>query len=327
MAKTTLISLIIPVYNEEENIDSLLDRLCAVTAELGDRYRFEFVFTDNCSSDRTFDLLAGHALTDSRIRVFRFSRNFGFQRSILTGYLKARGEAAIQLDADLQDPPELIASFLEKWQDGYDVVYGVRRGRKEGPVISLGRRIYYRLINAVSDYPIARDAGDFRLISRRVIEVLRKIEGSVPYIRGTIAEIGFPQIGIPYDRAARTAGASKFNLLRLVRFGLDGLFHQSSLPLRLSGLFGVTIGLGGLVLAVYYVVRYMNDGATWPSGFATLALILLFTMMMNAFFFAIIGEYVARLYRQSKGMPVTIIDRTIDPIAPNTTDTPDQDAD
>lgn len=307
-----LISIIVPVYNEETNIPSLLERLSALHKTLEKQYDMEFVFTDNCSTDRTFELLAEHGLKDKRIRVFRFSRNFGFQRSILTGFLRARGDVAIQLDADLQDPPELIPDFLEQWENGYDVVYGIRKKRQEGRLITFTRKVYYKLLNAISDYPVAADAGDFRLISRRVIEVLRSMQSEIPYIRGTISEIGFPQVGIPYDRDARTSGESKFRLFKLIGFALDGFIHQSSLPLRLSAYFGMgTAGVGAIFL-IRYIYKFFTSGPDWPAGFATLTFLMVFTIISNAIFFAIIGEYLGRIYKRGKGLPITIIDQTID---------------
>lgn len=315
MSDKKLISIVIPVYNEEPNIDNLIPRIAAVADSLLDTYEFEFVFTDNCSEDNTFGKLAEWAEREKRIRVFRFSRNFGFQRSILTGFLKTRGEAAIQLDADLQDPPELIPQMLEKWEEGYEVVYGIRRKRKESVFLNLGRKFYYWLVDTISDeMPVARDAGDFRLISSKVINVLRSIRGNIPYIRGTIAEIGFAQTGIPYDRDARTEGESKFRPLKLISFALDGLVHQSTLPLRLSAFFGIGVGLAGIVFIGLLLFRYFVSGEDWPAGFATLSILIMLTMMMNAFFFAIIGEYIGRLYGNNKGMPISVVDQVIEPV-------------
>jgi len=172
-----------------------------VMAQVADRYDFELLFTDNHSSDNTFGVLERLARRDPRVRALRFSRNFGFQRSILTGYLSARGDAAVEIDCDLQDPPSLILEFLRQWESGYRVVYGIRTGRKEGWGMNATRRLFYRLIDSLSEDELPLDAGDFRLVDRCVLEELRKIEDSQPYLRGTIAALGFDQIGIPYHRA------------------------------------------------------------------------------------------------------------------------------
>ena len=170
---------------------------------------FEFVFTDNASTDATFQKLAEVALTEPRVRVFRFSRNFGFQRSILFNLLEARGRAAIQIDADLQDPPELCSEFLKKWEEGYEVVYGIRRQRPEGLLLKLARKMHYRLLRALSEIEVPVDAGDFRLVDRKVIENLRNLKDRDPYLRGIIASIGFSQIGIAtIGSSAGLAGAN-----------------------------------------------------------------------------------------------------------------------
>ena len=307
-----LISIVSPVYNESENISRLYEALIHEADKLKDNYEFEFVFTDNCSEDDTFEKLAKLAETDSRIRVIRFSRNFGYQRSILTGYLNARGQAAIQLDADMQDPPSMIPSFLENWRNGYDVVYGVRERRDESPFMEKTRKLFYWVVDTLSEQAIPRNAGDFRLVGRRVIEELRRLDAGTPYIRGTISEIGFAQIGIPYKREDRTAGKTKFNLPRLVTFALDGILNHSILPLRLAAFVGIGCSIITILGIFYYSFWYLIGGADWPAGFATTTVLLLFSISLNALFLGIIGEYLGRLYMNSKGMPITIIDKEID---------------
>ncbi len=217
-----LISICVPVYNEQDNLEPLFQRLYAVFDKEPD-YSFELLFTDNHSEDKTFERLTEMAQKDKRIRVLRFSRNFGFQPSIMTNFLNARGDAAIQLDCDLQDPPEMIHDFLRQWEQGYKVVYGVRKTRPEAWWLYTMRRLYYRLIDFISEVHLPYDAGDFRLIDRSIIELLRQNSDRRPYLRGLIASMGFKQIGIPYDREARFAGRSKFNLLRLFSLAFDGI--------------------------------------------------------------------------------------------------------
>ena len=207
-----LISICIPVFNEEGNIEPLYEALIPIMQQVRDRYDFELLFTDNHSTDRTFEVLAGLARRDRRVRAIRFSRNFGFQRSIVTAYSNARGDAAVQIDCDLQDPPSLILDFLQKWEAGYRVVYGIRTTRQEGWWMNATRKVFYRLIDSLSEDPLPVDAGDFRLIDRRVLNELLKFEDNQPYLRGTIAALGFEQIGIPYSRAERQHGESKFSL-------------------------------------------------------------------------------------------------------------------
>jgi glycosyltransferase involved in cell wall biosynthesis len=308
----SLISLIVPVFNEEENIFPFHEAMTAVLSSLEDRFRFEFIFTDNHSTDRTFALLTELSKKDPRVRVFRFSRNFGYQRSILTGYTRARGDAAIQLDVDLQDPPTLIPVFLEHWEEGADVVYGVRVQRAEGAGINFMRVIFYRLVDMLSEEKIPVDAGDFRLISRRVIDILVSYRDANPYLRGTIATLGFRQDGIRYQRQARTRGESKFPFSKLMSLALDGILNHSIVPLRFATFFGLAISLITLLMMIGYSVSRLILGSTWPAGFTTLAALILISISINAMLLGVIGEYLGRMYRQVREAPLTIIETSIE---------------
>jgi glycosyltransferase involved in cell wall biosynthesis len=307
-----LVSRIVPVFNEEANIFPFHQAVVEVLGQLEDRFRFEFVFTDNHSTDRTFALLTELSRKDPRVRVFRFSRNFGYQRSILTGYTRARGEAAIQLDVDLQDPPALIPVFLEHWQDGADVVYGVRVQRAEGVGISFARVLFYRLVDMLSEEKIPVDAGDFRLISRRVIDILIAYRDASPYLRGTIATFGFRQDGVKYQRHARTRGESKFPFSKLMSLAIDGILNHSIVPLRFATFFGLAISLITLLMMVGYSLSRVAFGSSWPAGFTTLAALILISISVNAMLLGIIGEYLGRMYRQVREAPLTIIEASID---------------
>ncbi|MDR3736622.1 MAG: glycosyltransferase family 2 protein [Acidobacteriaceae bacterium] len=308
-----LVSIIVPVLNEEANIQPFYTAVTACIAPLAGQFRFEFVFTDNHSTDRTFALLSDLAVNDPRIRVYRFSRNFGYQRSIMTGYAQARGAAAIQLDCDLQDPPELIATFLQHWQAGADVVYGVRVKRKESWGINIARSAFYRLIDRLSEDPIPVDAGDFRLVSRRIIEVLRTFDDAQPYLRGTIAGLGFTQVGIEYSRAARARGESKFPFSKLMSLAIDGILNHSTMPLRISTYFGLAASVLTLCGLFGYLLAKIIFHSQWPAGFATLAALILASISINAMLLGIIGEYLGRMYRQMRTRPLTILEAVIDP--------------
>lgn len=311
-----LISIIVPVYNEQGNIVPLYEAVNEVFARIEDQYDHEFVFTDNHSEDDTFAELSALAARDPRIRVFRFSRNFGFQRSIYTGYLKARGDAAVQIDCDLQDPPEMIVDFLRAWEGGIAVVYGVRRARREGWLITVLRKVFYRLIDLLSEDRLPLDAGDFRLVDRRVVEVLRRIADDKPYLRGTLATLGFTQQGIPYDRAARTRGESKFSLRDLFGLALDGILAHSIVPLRVATYTGLVVSVLTFLGVVGYLVGRLLFGADWPVGFATTTILILLSLSLNALFLGIIGEYVGRIYHQVRRRPLTIIEASVDRSAP-----------
>ncbi len=308
-----LISIVVPVFNEELNVGPFYTRVTSVLEPLGERFRFEFVFTDNHSTDRTYALLAGLAARDPRVRVFRFSKNFGYQRSILTGYMQARGDAAVQLDVDLQDPPEMVETFLTTWQEGADVVYGVRMQRQEGWRITAARAVFYRLIDALSEEKLPVDAGDFRLISRRVIDLLGEFPDATPYLRGTIATLGFKQVGVPYTRSARERGESKFPFSKLLSLALDGILNHSTVPLRIATYFGLVVSLLTLLVMVGYAVGRLLFQRPWPAGFTTLAALILLSISINAMLLGIIGEYLGRMYRQQRPGPVTIIEAAIDP--------------
>ena len=304
-AARPLVTISIPVFNEEGNIDRLFDRLQAVARDNGG-FDFEFLVTDNASTDGTFAKLAERAAADPRIRVLRLSRNFGFQRSILTNLLNARGAAAIQVDADLQDPPELIKVFLAKWREGYKVVYGIRRKRRENALLTLARKLHYRLVRALSDVEVPLDAGDFRLVDRAVIEHLRSYEDRSPYLRGIIASIGYAQIGIPYDRAARQAGRSKFNLVTLLALSIDGICSQSTKPLQFITVFGFFTSLLTVLLIAFYLADHLLGG-TEAQGFTTLAILTLGSLGLNAAFIGLMGEYVGRIYTTVRGGPTAIV--------------------
>jgi dolichol-phosphate mannosyltransferase len=311
-----IISLVVPVLNEEANVRRFYDRVKQVFEGLQDGYHWELLFTDNHSSDRTFEILSQLATADRRVRVLRFSRNFGYQRSILTGYLNAVGDAVIQLDCDMQDPPELIPALLAEWKNGWKVVYGVRHTRQEASLITLARKVFYRGLNWLSEDPLPVDAGDFRLVDRCVIEQLRQVEDANPYLRGMIATMGFAQKGFPYARAAREAGESKFHSRQLIHIALDGLLNHSTVPLRLATYTSAVVMLIALLLSAgYFVSRVTVAGQAWPAGFTTLALLVLVSTAMNAFFFGLHGEYIHRIFRQVKRQPLTIVERELNPVA------------
>ena len=246
------------------------------------------------------------------MRVVRFSRNFGYQRSILTNFLMARGDAAVQVDADLQDPPEMIVQFIDYWVQGYKVVYGIRRRREEARSLEAVRKLYYRLISSISDVSLPKDAGDFRLIDRTIIEHLRTIQDKNPYLRGLIAALGHRQIGIEYDRAQRTAGTTKFNFLRLVRLGIDGIVSQSTAPLHYITIFGFMLfGLSGLA-SVAYLIYWALNWEHIAAGFTTIVLLQLVTIGLNAAFLGVLGEYLARVTENVRGHPFVVVDRIID---------------
>lgn len=312
----TLISIIVPVFNEEDNVERTYRELKRVTAEL-DEYEFEFVFTDNHSTDSTFQRLYEIAMTDTSVRLVRFARNFGFQKSVLTGYRLARGAAAIQIDADLQDPPALFGTFLQKWREGHDVVVGVRRQRREGRLLHQGRKSYYRLMARLDGPHLIPDAGDFRLIDRSVIEKLRRIHEPHLYLRGLISSLARRQVGVPFDRAERLHNQSKFRFGALLKLAAQGVLAHSSLPLRIAFYVGLATAGGAAVLAAFYLLLAILNPGSIPRGFTTTQILILFGIGLNSLFLGVIGVYVGRIYDQVRLRPATVISDAVnfdDPI-------------
>jgi len=260
-------------------------------------------------------MLADLAARDPHVRVMRYSRNVGYQRSIYAAYMTARGDVAVQLDCDLQDPPELIVNFMELWGDGYDIVYGLRRARQEGVILANTRRAFYRILDALAEDELPGDAGDFRLVSRRVLDVMRHVDDYHPYLRGLIATLGFRQVGVPYDRDARTAGESKFSLRALISLAFDGVLAHSIVPLRIATMVSFVMVLITMLGIITYAGGRFFFGSDWPAGFATTTVLLLLSITLNAFFLGIIGEYLGRIYQQVKRRPIAIVESRIEPRA------------
>ena len=305
-----LISISIPVLNEEGNIDALYGRLCALAQKMRDRCNLEFVFSDNHSDDKTWAMLSTLAEKDDRVRAIRFSKNFGFQRSILANYMHTRGDAVMQIDADLQDPPEMLEAFFEQWKNSYQVVYGIRKKRPESLFLYTFRKLGYWLIDKISEHPIPRDVGDFRLIDRKVVQSLSQIKTANPYLRGMIASLGFNQTGIPYNRDARTVGESKFNVSRLVRLGLTAVFNHSTVPLRAASFLGACILAISILGTLYYVALKVLH-PEFPQGLASIHILVLFGIGLNSFLLGIIGEYLLRIYLVLRAEPVAIVEKSL----------------
>ena len=306
MSNRPLITISVPVLNEEANIRNLHTELLKVIDPLSKRYDFEILFTDNASTDSTWDLLTELAAEDKRVMAYRFTRNIGFQKSILMNYSLSSGDAVIQIDADLQDPPSLITAFLEEWEAGARVVYGVREVRREGVINGLIRKLGYWVIDKLSEHPIPRGAGDFRLIDRRVVTALLAQNNPRPYIRGTIASMGFRSVGIPYDRSAREHGESKFPLASVVKLGFSGILDNSLVPLRLAIFMGGFFLVGAILMIAWTVISRLMD-PTLPLGYASLLSVVLFGFGANAMLIGILGEYLLRVYLTVRSDPMGII--------------------
>jgi dolichol-phosphate mannosyltransferase len=305
-----LISIIVPVFNEEANVDRAYEAIVTELMPYED-LEFEIVFTDNHSTDSTFERIEQLSVRDKRVKALRFARNFGFNRSILTGYRFAIGDAAIQIDCDLEDPPRLFHDFLNLWKGGHDVVVGVRARRHENWLMVLTRKVFYKVLDSISDTPHQMDGGDFRLVDRSILDQIKLIDDAQPYVRGLISELARNQGSIAYTRNRREHGISKFPLLQLVKFGLEGVFAHSLVPLRIATYAGLGIALMTAMATSIYIIGRLIYPDTWPAGFATTTVLILFGISLNALFIGIIGEYIGRIYQQVRRRPTVIVEKAL----------------
>ena len=308
--KKTLISIIVPVYNEEDNVARAYEAI-KEEIEWCQDIDLEIIFTDNHSTDATFELLEQIATIDKRVKVLRFARNFGFNRSILTGYRHACGDAAIQIDCDLEDPPSVIHEFIRLWRNGHDVVVGIRAHRVENRLMIFARKTFYRILDKISDTSHQIDAGDFRLVDRSILEQLKVIDDAHPYVRGLISELARNQVGVAYTRNRRKFGESKFPLRQLIKLGLEGIYAHSTAPLQLATKAGIMIALVTALVSGAFIIGRLIAGEDWPIGFTTTIVLILFGISLNALFLGIIGEYIARIYQQVRIRPTVIVEKTL----------------
>ncbi len=300
------ISIVIPVFNEEAMITLLLERLAAVVGKLP-QYQWELVLVDDGSSDRSVErILAQSSLFPGTVLLRQFSRNFGHQAALLAGLEKASGEAIIIIDADLQDPPEMFATFLEHYRLGYDVVYGVRAKREAGFVMNLAYKSFYKIFQMMANIDIPLDAGDFSLISRRTVRVILQMPERDILLRGMRSWVGFRQIGLPYDRPDRLAGETKYTLTKLVRLASSAFFGYSSLPLRISTTCGLGAVLVGLIYGTYALYGKLIANHN-PPGWTSLIIIVLFLGGAQLISVGILGEYVGRIYKQALSRPLYVV--------------------
>lgn len=303
MSVKPLISIVTPCFNEADNVGVHYERVCNAIAPFRAQYDFEFIYTDNCSTDGTFDLLSQMSQQHPNFRVLRFSRNIGADRAMYFGLQHAKGDAAILIQADLQDPPELLADFIRGWQEGYDVVYGQIAERKEGALLRTGRQLYYRIVSSLSDVPIPRNAGEFRLTSRRALNALLEFKENGLYLRGAVAQVGFRQMPIPYVRAPRARGTSSVGLFYLFGYAINGLLSTTIVPIRVVSTLGAFFAVIGFLLTlVFVVVGFLLPGRA-PHGFTSLACLITFFAGLQLLAIGIVGEYLGKTYIQSLQRP------------------------
>jgi dolichol-phosphate mannosyltransferase len=308
------LSVVVPVYNEEEVVAETAKRLHAVLAPLGISY--ELVFVNDGSRDATLSILDGLAAADSHIRILDLSRNFGHQAAISAGMDESWGRAVAVIDADLQDPPELIPAMLEKWREGWDVVYGQRRSREgESWFKKASAAIFYRFLRSMTAVDIPVDTGDFRLMDRAVVEVMRGLHEQNRFVRGLVAWSGFHQTPLPYERAARFAGVTKYPLRKMVRFAIDAVVGFSFKPLKIASWLGFLLSFGSFAYLIGVIVQRLFFADTTTPGWASMLAVSLFFNGVVLVILGIMGEYLGRIYDETKRRPLYVIRRPRQPRA------------
>jgi dolichol-phosphate mannosyltransferase len=301
-----LISVVVPCYNEEEVIGQTLAELDAFALSLTD-YRVEFIFVDDGSRDGTLDILQEAALYNASYRILSFSRNFGHQIAVTAGIDAASGAAVALIDADLQDPPEVLTRMIRHWEEGAEVIYAVRASRDGESAFKVATaRWFYRLLGRLSETPIPLDTGDFRLMDRKVVNVLKQMPERHRFVRGLVAWVGYRQMALPYHRRKRAAGTSKYPLRKMLRFATDGILSFSSKPLQIATSMGLTAAFLALLGIVYAIVLRLLTN-TWVEGWTALMIAVLFLGGVQLISLGIIGAYIGRIYEETKHRPLYIV--------------------
>jgi polyisoprenyl-phosphate glycosyltransferase len=305
---TPLVSVVGPVMNESDGIRLFYERTTAAMEAIQPPVRHELVLVDDGSTDDSVEVMEKLCADDPRVRLLVLSRDFGHQVAITAGIDNADGDAVVVIDSDLQDPPEVIAEMVQRWREGYKVVYGVRAERAgESRFKLLTAKVFYRLVNRLSDVDLPLDSGDFRLMDRQVVQALREIREENRYIRGLVSWVGFRQCAVEYQRDARFAGTTKFTVRRMLKFALDGITSFSEKPLRLAIQLGAVTTLAALVLALWIAGAKILRPENALPGFASLMIVTLFFGGVQLLSIGLLGEYVGRIYREAKRRPLYLV--------------------
>lgn len=302
------VTVVIPIFNEEPVLPELLARLTSMFDQ-NPAVSWGALLVDDGSRDRSAELVRAQASRDPRFSLIEFSRNFGFQAALAAGLAHAKGDAVVTMDADLQDPPECIPEMVARWREGAEVVRAVRRTRQETGSRRLGMDVFHGLFNRISDYPIEANTGTFGLIDRVAVDAMNRLPERHRFFPGMRSWVGFTTAEILYDRQERAAGQPQQTLKRLARYAFDGVFSFSYLPLRLLTYTGLVVGSAGFILGIYYVIKRLVNIETAPTGFTTLAALVLFLGGVQLIGIGVLGEYLARVYDEVKERPLYLIKR------------------
>jgi polyisoprenyl-phosphate glycosyltransferase len=300
-------SFIVPVYNEQETLQALYERLLSVLEQLDGSA--EVIFVDDGSEDDSFDRMIEISLRDPRFKVLQLSRNFGHQTAITAGLDFAAGNAVVVMDADLQDPPETVLTMAQRWREGFDIVYAIRRGRPgEDRFKRFTAARFYRLLRRLTNVEIPVDVGDFRLVDRKALEAYKTMRENDRFVRGMFSWIGFRQTGVTYDRAERFAGETKYPLRKMINFAIDGIVSFSNAPLRLALLLGFTVSIISFLYGFVAIVLKLSGAFTVP-GWTSIIFVASFLGGVQLIVLGVVGEYVGRIYVETKRRPLYIVNR------------------
>ncbi len=303
------LSIVVPVYYEEKGLEELYNRIYAVVTKLREKIEYEIIFINDGSTDGSWAEINKIAKKDNKVIGINLSRNFGHQIAITAGMDVANGDAVVIIDDDLQDPPEVILEMFDKWIDGYQVVYGLRKKRKKENIIKIyTSKMFYRILNLLSDCKIPNDVGDFRLMDRKVVDQLLKIREKNRYVRGLISWIGFKQCAVEYERDARFAGKSTYSLYKLFSFAFDGIISFSNKPLIVSSYIGLIVIICSIIYGAKLFIQKIINPDIVLEGWTSLMLAVVFFSGINLFTLGIIGQYISRIYTEVKNRPLYIID-------------------
>ena len=309
ITKLRLLSVVVPVYNESAVLDAFYARATAAFSNIPG-FDYEIVFVDDGSADASFRQLTDFARRDPRIRIVKFSRNFGHQIAITAGVDHTKGDCVVVIDADLQDPPEVVGRMIDQWRAGYDVVYGVRETRDGESTMKLATAaLFYRLLTRLTSFEIPTDVGDFRLMSRRAVVELSRLREKDRFVRGLVSWIGFKQTGVTYQRDKRAAGETKYPYRKMIRFALDGITSFSTMPLRIATWTGYVSALLAILYLVYVLIMRMLGHTV--EGWATIMVAMLFLGSVQLICLGILGEYLGRVFNEVKPRPMYVIEELV----------------
>ena len=306
------ISVVIPMYCEEEVADICYKRVVSNLKKLSDRYSYEIIFINDGSKDSTLEILKKIASNDDNVKIISFSRNFGHQAAVTAGIRNVTGDAVIIMDADLQDPPELFEGMIEKWENGYDVVYGKRKTRSGESLFKLlTAKAFYNTLNKLSEIEIPKDTGDFRLVDRKVIDVIASLPEHNKFLRGLFSWVGFNQYAYEYNRVNRVAGKTKYPFKKMFKLATDGILSFSAKPLKVVGAIGFFSVIVSILILVYSIVSFVFKLNSLTPGWTSIMCTMTFIGGIILISLGMIGEYIARIYEESLGRPEYIIDELI----------------